>query len=299
MNCSHDDVELTQDVVRQIQIAVLQDVHLDPLEQGEPAQISVQPVDLVNLVQQPFRVEAARDGDATRVIGNCQILEAPFLCRLGHLAEAVPAVSRVGVAMQVTPEVGQLDEPGNRPEARPRSRHDPHGARRDIRKTDAGKHRLLGRARDAIAAAKDTVLIDLQAELLAHLADGNVMRLAPCEVIQRGPVTLLADHGVNAHESRQAARHKRPDIVNGALDEIPSPDARRIVQRTGQVLDEAICSVLGRAAFPANFGKVTMVNNKSLYRGGPLTLARDNDLIRIGGSSEWLLLMSPQPASAV
>ena len=52
---AHDDVELTQDVVRQVQIAVLQDVHLDPLEQGEPLQFTVQPVDLLDLGQQPFR----------------------------------------------------------------------------------------------------------------------------------------------------------------------------------------------------------------------------------------------------
>ena len=61
MDRGDDDVELREDRVGQIERAVVEDVDLRPLEQGDPVELAVQPVDLGDLLREARGVEPVRD----------------------------------------------------------------------------------------------------------------------------------------------------------------------------------------------------------------------------------------------
>ncbi|KWK51265.1 hypothetical protein WT81_27910 [Burkholderia stagnalis] len=57
-------------------------------------------------------VEAMRNAQPSRVIGNCQILETIRYRSLCHHAETIVAVRRIRMHMQVTAQVPAFDERG-------------------------------------------------------------------------------------------------------------------------------------------------------------------------------------------
>ena len=109
-------VELAQDLIRQVQAAVREDVHLDALEdpEGHPfagralaGQALVQAVDGRHLLQEPPAVQPMGHGQALGVVGDGQVVAPPLAGGGHHLQQAGMAVGGVGMAVQVAAQVGQ------------------------------------------------------------------------------------------------------------------------------------------------------------------------------------------------
>ena len=88
-----------------------------PLSSVMPSQLRIEAVDLVALFRQLHRIEPVGDGEAARVLGDRQVLQAQRLGRQRHVAQRVVAVGGLGMGMQVAPQVGQLTSLGRRPRA--------------------------------------------------------------------------------------------------------------------------------------------------------------------------------------
>ncbi len=194
-------IEPRQHLIRQVEVAVFEDVHLDALEQRDAVQLGVESVDLVALFRQLLRIEAVRDGEAARVFGDREILQSQRLGRQRHVAQAVVAVAGPGVRMQVALQVGQFDQLGQASGAR---RLDLAAVfaqfGRNVGQADRAVHRFLAVPGDALCAAEHAVFVDLQAELLRDAADRDVVRLGAGEVVQRRAVALLRhDAQVDLH----------------------------------------------------------------------------------------------------
>ena len=65
--------------------------------------------------------------------------------------------------------------------------------RRDQRQPDRSDHLLLGAPADPPSPPEDAVLVDLEALLLRHPADCDVVRLGAGEVVERRPEALGRD----------------------------------------------------------------------------------------------------------
>ena len=103
-------IEPRQHVVRQVEAAVFQDVHLDALQQRDAVQLRIEAVDLVALLRELQRIEAVRHGEAARVLGDGEVFQPERLGRQRHVAQAVVAVGGLGVRMQVAAQVGQFHQ---------------------------------------------------------------------------------------------------------------------------------------------------------------------------------------------
>ena len=58
MHRTDGEVQLLQETVRQVQLAVFENVDLDPLQHDQPLELLIQPVDLPELLQQAPPVES-------------------------------------------------------------------------------------------------------------------------------------------------------------------------------------------------------------------------------------------------
>ena len=120
MDGGHDDIELGQACIRQVKAAVLEDVDLNPFENGKTVQLRVHAIDLAALPAEPRRVKAMRHGNATAVIGQRNVFIAARLRRLGHRFDGGRAVSPIGMDMEIAAnvraghETRQLVRPGQR-----------------------------------------------------------------------------------------------------------------------------------------------------------------------------------------
>ena len=90
-------IEPRQHLVRQVEAAVFEDVHLDALEQGDAVEFAVEAVDLVALPRQPQRIEAVRHGEAARVLGDGEVFAAPAPCAASAISRRLlwPSVALV------------------------------------------------------------------------------------------------------------------------------------------------------------------------------------------------------------
>ena len=68
-------VEPAQHLVRQVEAAIFQDVHLDSLEQRDAVELQVEAVDLFALPRQLQRIEAMRHGQVARMLGDGEVLQ--------------------------------------------------------------------------------------------------------------------------------------------------------------------------------------------------------------------------------
>ena len=94
-------VELREDVVREVERAVADDVALDPAEHAEGRELLVHRGDLLGLPAQIVAVEAWHDAHRTGVVADRKVLVAERPRRLGHLADGCAAVGRIRVAVEV------------------------------------------------------------------------------------------------------------------------------------------------------------------------------------------------------
>ncbi|MNC11689.1 hypothetical protein D3C75_593920 [compost metagenome] len=105
-------IEASEDAVRQVEAAVLENVHLDALEQGDAGQAFVEGVDLVDLPGQAVGVQAMSDRQVAGVVGDCQVFQPRGLSGGRHFLEAVAPVTGAGMRVQVAAQVVELHQLG-------------------------------------------------------------------------------------------------------------------------------------------------------------------------------------------
>jgi hypothetical protein len=102
--------ELVEDVVREVERAVGEDVALAAVEDAERRQPLVRRGDLLGLAADPVRVEPCDDADRLRVVADRQVFVAERARRLGHLEHRRLAVRGGRVHVQVAADVLEPDE---------------------------------------------------------------------------------------------------------------------------------------------------------------------------------------------
>ena len=85
--------------------AVLEDVHLDPGEQGEA--VAAHAGDDLELLAEPLRRQAVRNPQPRRMIGECEVLVAERTCRIDHEVDGGQSVRPVAVGVEVPAEQAQ------------------------------------------------------------------------------------------------------------------------------------------------------------------------------------------------
>jgi hypothetical protein len=109
MDRGDDEIEPAQSTVAQIEGPTLQDVYFDRRQRKVP-QIRVELFDLINLPCEAFGIKPVRHLEALAVIGNRRIPIAKCLRGLCHGGNARHAITCVGVHMQLTTYVGELQQ---------------------------------------------------------------------------------------------------------------------------------------------------------------------------------------------
>ena len=102
MDRGDDVIEALQQVVGEIERAVLVDVHLAAGEDAEMAvEGGVECLDLGDLREQPVGFQAVRLHRGLRVVGDAEILQTQLLRGLGHFGEGAAAVTGGGVVVEI------------------------------------------------------------------------------------------------------------------------------------------------------------------------------------------------------
>ena len=184
-----------EDLIRQVERAVFQDIHFDGLQEDDALQLAVEAVDLGHLGGQILGVVAVGHAHPFRVVGDGQVFIAPRLGGLGHLLQGVAAVGGLGVGVEVAPDVRQGDEL-REPALLGRGDFAPilPQLRLDEGQVHHGEDLRFGAAGEARLPPEDPVFVDLEAPLHPQVADGDVVGLGAGEVMQGGAVALLGHH---------------------------------------------------------------------------------------------------------
>ena len=214
----HHDIEARQDRVRQVELAVGQDVDLDALQNRDPVELFVQPVDLGDLLRQPSGVEAVGDRHPAAVIRDGDVFIAACLGGGGHLGERSGAVAPGGVGMEVAAHVGKLDQA--RQPILPRQRDFTAifpQLRRHICQSELSVDFLLGRPGDRLVAFEQPVFIELPAVLIGDPAQRDVVGLGSREIEQCRPVGLRRNDAKIDLQSRTQDHRGPGRTVGGDL----------------------------------------------------------------------------------
>ncbi len=216
----HHPVELLEDLVGDVELAVRANVHLDPLQDPEGRERLVERVDLLPLQLQPPVAEPRR------VVAHREVLVPERLRGARHLLDRRLPVRPGRVRVQVAAQVGALDQDGQRAVA------SGHQLARvlpqlgwDVGVAEVGVELLLVGGRELLAGlgVRDRVLRDREAPAHRVLAQRDVVVLRAGEVLQQVPVRLgrddaqvepeplVRDHG----RLRVALRDDRGDVVPG------------------------------------------------------------------------------------
>ena len=192
-----DEIELGEDVVGVVHGPVGQDIALAARQDPDPGMVLLDGADLLDLGSQLVGGEPARDGGGPAVIGHDDVLVSARAGRLHQRLDAVSAVGRIGVDVEVAADIARLDQPGKLPSERgldlarvlPKLGRDP-------REPDRRVHLFLRLAGHALATgiAEDAVLGDLEPLPHGHLADADIVLLGAGEVDERGAEGLGLDH---------------------------------------------------------------------------------------------------------
>jgi hypothetical protein len=163
MHGADHQIQPAQNVVRQIQLPVLQNVDLDPFEQRNTGELRVQAIDLVNFRQQARRIKTTRHRDMFRVFGDSKVRKAALAGGQGHLVQAIPPIRSLRMGVQITFEIIQFYQLWQRACLRGFDLTPVFSQFwRDEGQTDSLKNRLLGLAGDAPVALEDPVFVDLE-----------------------------------------------------------------------------------------------------------------------------------------
>ena len=100
-------IEIRENSVVQVERAVFENRHLDPLQNPEVTQPAIEPVDLMDLLCQPVLVQPASRRETLAGIGDSQVFVAHVLASFGQLLDGGLAVTSKRVAMEIaTDRVG-------------------------------------------------------------------------------------------------------------------------------------------------------------------------------------------------
>ena len=114
MQRDDDDVEGCEAIVGEVEPAVGKDIDLGSGQHGKPFERFRKLANVLGMRQRPGLVQAVGHGQRLRVIGNRDELEAPGLCGGGHGLEPLAAVGLGGMHVQIAPEIGRFNQPGQR-----------------------------------------------------------------------------------------------------------------------------------------------------------------------------------------
>jgi hypothetical protein len=103
-------LELIEDVVRQVERAVGEDVALAAAQHAERRELIVRGGDLFGLTAKVVGVEAGDDPNVTRVVADRDVLIPERACRFGHFEHGRLPVRPHRVHVQVTADRRLLDE---------------------------------------------------------------------------------------------------------------------------------------------------------------------------------------------
>ena len=106
-------IQLAQHRIRQVELAVLEDVDLDALQHGDALRGRALSRSISAICRRSRRgVESMRHGEMARMLGDGDVVEPDGVRRLRHLRDAVMAVGGRGVGMEIAAEVGELHQLG-------------------------------------------------------------------------------------------------------------------------------------------------------------------------------------------
>src|SRR5438477_113709 len=237
----HDVVRFGEHVVGKIELAVLEDVELDALQDREAATRRVPLVDRPPLLAEPFGVEPQRHRDPLRVIGDRDVLVAERAGGLGHLVDGALAVGGRGVHLEIAADVRELHEArqstlagqGDFPAGFAQLRRYPVEA-------ELGVDLFLGLPGHAPRPLEQAVLVELVAVLLGDLAELDVVRFGAGEVLQRRAVRGGLDRAqVHLQPAAQLDRGSgvafRDHVRHVAVGDEAVHDAGAVVRRDEDV----------------------------------------------------------------
>src|SRR6476660_566549 len=111
MDARLNPVELGQDVVWEIELAVRPDVALDPGEDSEGRQPLVCLGDFFGLPADIVRPEPGHRADRRRVIADCEVFVAEVACGQPRRGDGLASVRPGRVAVEVAADLVERDEP--------------------------------------------------------------------------------------------------------------------------------------------------------------------------------------------
>ncbi len=211
----HHQIQVREHAVGQIERAVGEDIHLDAFEHPDSGQFGVEPIDFVDLQFQAPRIEAVRQAQPARMLGDRQVAQAARAGGKRHVPHAAVPIARLGMHVQIPAQIIELDQPRQLACAR---RLDFAAIlaqfRRDVRQPDCGVHRFLRLPGDALVAAEHAVFIDFQPALLPQFAHRDIVGFRPGEIMQCRAVALLG-HDAHIHLNARVQHHARARLASG------------------------------------------------------------------------------------
>ncbi len=91
---------------------ILEDIDLGAFQHGDVSHPVVELIDRLPLAREAVRVETAHDAQMLGVVGDRDVGELARASRGDHLLQRAVALGSIGVHVQVSLEIGALDEDG-------------------------------------------------------------------------------------------------------------------------------------------------------------------------------------------
>ncbi len=235
VDARHQPVEAPEQLVLVVERAVGQDVDLAAGQQLDPLHTLVGLRHELDLTLELFRRDVVSEPVAGGVVGDGEVVVAPFAGRGPHLLDRVVTVGGVGVAVEVAADVLQRDELRQR--AVPsRLQLAPVLAQLglDVGETHEPVHLLLAHACGALGGGvvEHAVLGQVQAPAHRQLAQGRVVAARAGEVLEQVPA-LLGCRDPQLHGDAGVRQPTRPRLARRAhaLDLLELGQLRRELRR--------------------------------------------------------------------
>ena len=189
VHAGHHHVHLRQRRVVEIERPVGENIHLDARKHPDPAlHLGVDLANALDVRQRARVVQTVRHRQMLGVVGDRNISEPPCQRRLGHLADGVAAVGRIGVHVQIAANIRQR----NQLRQRVRCRSLQFAAvlaqlGRDVVEIQRAIDLLLARGRDdhVVFQPQQGILAQRQPALDGALAQRHIVHLRSRKVLQR------------------------------------------------------------------------------------------------------------------
>src|SRR6516225_5302777 len=111
MNAGQHDVELTQNLIRVIELAIPEDVHLGACPDLDALHVLPCRLNQLDILERPLFVQAVGNSYRLGMVGNKDVAVAQPLGGSGHLFHTVAAVRSRGMHLQIAADIGEFHEP--------------------------------------------------------------------------------------------------------------------------------------------------------------------------------------------